>query len=211
MSIPILGQIHVLSFLVPATAGITRFAKTNRAMRILAVLCIFACLDVGGQMFLGMRNVKNYFISDYYTVVETSLLCAVFYFSVTPKGVRNVLRILGIAFFLIWAADRIWFNNPDQIDSGMAMISRTFVLVMSLITLQATMRDERSRLVERPVFWVVMAVVLYSSGTMLVLGLSNQLLELGKPYFDVAWHINWSLLIIANLFYTKGMLCKSRV
>ena len=104
----------------------------------------------------------------------------------------------------------IWFNNPNHIDSGMAMISRTFVIAVSLITLQATLKDERSRLVERPVFWVAMGAILYSSGTLLVVGLSNQLLQLGKTYFDVAWHINWTLLIIANLFYTKGILCKSQ-
>jgi hypothetical protein len=208
MNIPILGQIHAFSFLVPATAGIMRFARTNRAMRILAVLCVFACLDAAGQLFLALRHVKNYIVSDYYAVVETSLLCAVFYFSVTSKEVRNVLRILGVAFFVIWAVDTIWFNDHDQINSGMAMISRIFVLAMSLITLQATLKDERAHLMNQPVFWIALGTILYSCGTILVLGLSNKLLALGKAYFDVAWHFNWSLLIIANLFYTKGMLCK---
>ena len=208
MTIPVLGQIYALSLFVPATVGVTRFARLSRAMQILAVLCVLSGLDVAAQLFLGLKNVKNYFISDYYRAVETSLLCAVFYYSVAPKKVRSVLRGLGILFVVIWGADMIWFNNPDQYKSGMAMISRTVVLVMSLITLQATLKDEQSHLVELPVFWIAMGAVLYSSGTLLVVGLSNQLLQLGKTYFDVAWRINWSLLIIANLFYTKGMLCK---
>lgn len=208
MTIPIFGQIHALSFLVPTTVGVTRFARLSRALRILAALCLLACLNIATQYVLGLLNIRNYFISNYYRVVETSLLCAVFYHSVAAKGVRNVLTGLGILFVVIWGANMIWFNNPDQYKSGMAMISRTVVLVMSLITLQATLKDEQSHLVERPVFWIAMGAVLYSSGTLLVVGLSNQLLRLGKTYFDVAWHINWSLLIIANLFYTKGMLCK---
>jgi hypothetical protein len=209
MTIPVFGQIHALSFLIPATVGSVRFARSNRAMRILAVLCVLACLDVAGQLFLGARSVRNYFISDYYRVIETSLLCAVFYSSVAAKGIRRVLIVLGILFVLIWGTDMIWFNNPDQYKSGMAMISRTFVLVMSLMTLQATLKDEGSRLVDRQIFWIAMGAVLYSSGTLLVVGLSNQLLQLGQSYFIVAWHINWALLIIANLFYTKGFLCKS--
>jgi ABC-type transport system involved in multi-copper enzyme maturation permease subunit len=104
----------------------------------------------------------------------------------------------------------VFFRDPDHINSGMAMISRTFLIVMALVTLQSAIKDEKLHLLERPVFWVVMGVVLYSAGTLLVVGLSNQLLELGVPYFVVAWHINWSLLIIANLLYTKGMLCKSQ-
>ncbi len=210
MAIPIFGQIHLASFLIPASAGVTKFRTLNKAMRILAVLCLFACLDVILQVLLSMRNVKNYFISDYYRVIETSFLCAVFYYSVAPKGVRDVLRGLGIIFAVIWGADVIWFNSHDQISSGMAMISRAFVLAMSLIALQATLRDERSNLVERPIFWVAMGAILYSSGTLLLVGLSNQLLALGQSYFVAAWHINWTLLIIANLFYTKGMLCKSQ-
>jgi hypothetical protein len=211
MTIPTLAYIHLASYLVPATAGLLRFSRLKKAMRTLAVLCVFACVNIAAQYVLGVLRIKNYFISDYFRIVETSLLCAVFNFSVEGKGVQNVLRALGILFVVIWVVDMIWLNNPGHLNSGMAMFSRTLLIIMSLVTLQAGMRDERSRLVERPVFWVVMAVVLYSSGTMLVLGLSNQLLELGKPYFDVAWHINWSLLIIANLFYTKGMLCKSQV
>jgi hypothetical protein len=209
MAIPVFGQIHLASFLIPACVGVTKFATLNKAMRILAVLCLLACVDVTLQVFLSMKYVTNYFISDYYRVIETSLLCAVFYFSAASKRVKNVLRVLGILFVMIWVADMLWFNKPDHINSGMAMISRTFVLVMSLITLQATLKDERPHLLGRPVIWIAMGVVLYVCGTMLVLGLSNKLLELGKTYFDVAWHINWTLLIIMNLFYTKGMLCRS--
>jgi hypothetical protein len=104
----------------------------------------------------------------------------------------------------------IWFYDPDHIDSAMAIVSRILLIVMSLVTLQAAMRDEQSHLTARPIFWVVIGVILYSSGTMLVFGLSNQLLKLGETYFIVAWHVNWSLLIIANLAYTRGMLCKSQ-
>ena len=209
MAIPIFGQIHALSFLVPATAGVKKFAGLSTALRMLAALCILACLNIATQYVLAVLSIKNYFISNYYRVIETSLLCAVFYYSAAPKGVRNVLRGLGILFFVIWGVDTIWYNNPNQIDSGMAMISRIFILGMSLITLQATFKDERSHLVERSVFWIAMGAVLYSSGTLLVVGLGNQLLQLGQPYFIAAWHVNWLLLIIANLFYTKGMLCKS--
>jgi len=210
MAIPVFGQVHLVSFLVPAIAGIKRFAVVSRAMRVLTVLCVLACIDIVAQYLVALWGMKNYFLSDYYRVIEVSLLCAVFHFSTVSKGTRIVLRLLGILFVVIWAVDMISFHDPNRINSGMAMISRTFLIVMALVTLQSAIKDEKSNLLERPVFWVVMGVVLYSAGTLLVVGLSNQLLELGVPYFVVAWHINWSLLIIANLLYTKGMLCKSQ-
>ena len=210
MAIPVLGQIHFIGYVVPATAGIIRFPRLSRAMRILTLLCVLACIDIAAQYLVALWGMKNYFLSDYYRVIEVSLLYAVFHFSLTLKRPRIVLRALGILFIVIWIVDMFYFHDPHRMNSTMAMISRTFLIVMALVTLQSAIRDEKSRLVERPVFWVVMGVVLYSSGTLLVVGLSNQLLALGKVYFDVAWHINWSLLIIANLLYTKGMLCKSQ-
>jgi hypothetical protein len=210
MAIPVLGQIHFIGYVVPATAGIIRFPRLSRAMRILTLLCVLACIDIAAQYLVALWGMKNYFLSDYYRVIEVSLLCVVFYLSSVSKGTRKVLRVLGILFVVIWVLDMIFFRDPDRINSGMAMISRTFLIVMALVTLQSAIKDEKSHLLERPVFWVVMGVVLYSAGTLLVVGLSNQLLDLGVPYFVVAWHINWSLLIIANLLYTKGMLCKSQ-
>jgi len=210
MAIPVFGQIHAVSFLIPAAAGIKRFSKLSRAMRLLTILCVLACIDIAVQLLVAFGGMKNYFLSDYYRVIEVTLLCVVFYLSSVSKGTRIVLRALGILFVVIWIVDMFYFHDPHRMNSTMAMTSRTFLIVMSLVTLQSAIEDERSHLLERPVFWVVMGVVLYSAGTLLVVGLSNQLLALGKVYFDVAWHINWSLLIIANLLYTKGMLCKSQ-
>jgi hypothetical protein len=210
MAIPVFGQIHGLSFLVPATTGILRFSKLDKAMRVLAVLCVLACINIGAQLLVGLWGLKNYFVSNFYRIVEVSLFCAVYFFSVGSKAVRNVLKVLAVLFAVIWMVNTIWYLHPDHINSEMGMMSRIFLIVMSVVTLHAAVKDEKSHLLERPVFWVAMGVLLYASGTLLVLGLSNHLLQLGKPYFDVAWHINWSLLIIANLLYTKGMLCKSQ-
>jgi len=84
-------------------------------------------------------------------------------------------------------------------------------MTMAAIVIWTQIKDERSTMLERSVFWVAAAVILYSTGTMAVLGLGNFLMKLGRPYFVAAWHINWTLIIVANIFYTKGMLCKPQV
>jgi hypothetical protein len=55
-----------------------------------------------------------------------------------------------------------------------------------------------------------MSVILYSTATLIMVSLSHQLLELGMPYFTAAWNINWTFIIVANLLYAKGLLCKSQ-
>jgi hypothetical protein len=100
------------------------------------------------------------------------------------------------------------FSDNQHMNSVMAMMARSFLIVMSAVTLWSLIRDEHSVLLEQPVFWVVAGVTVYATGTIVVLGLSNYLLELGLPYFAAAWYLNWCLLIAANIFYTKGLLCR---
>ena len=211
MPAPVLGYLHLMSYPIPVIVGMKKLSALSKPMRVLTGLCILTCVNIAAQFVLSLFKVTNYFLGEYYTPIEVCLLCAVFYFSVASKGVQLVLTILGGFFIMIWVGNMIWFYDSRHIDSGMAVISRVFLIAISLITLQVTMKDERSRLVERSVFWVVLGVVLYSCGTLLVVGLSNELIKLGETYFIIAWHVNWSLLVITNLLYTKAILCKSPV
>jgi hypothetical protein len=174
-------------------------------------LSLVAVVNIVLQFLLGRWGIRNHVVSDYYRVLEVSLLCGVFWRSVTQQRVRKVLAILALLFVLVWFVDLVLSNGHQRLNNEMAMMSRLVLLVMSLTTLHAELRNERTSLTERSVFWVSTAVALYTTGTFLVLAFSNYLLALGRTYFDVAWHINWGLLIAANLMYTKGMMCKPQV
>ncbi|MCX6143174.1 MAG: hypothetical protein NTZ35_08140 [Ignavibacteriales bacterium] len=208
MSIPLYCKIHYVSFLIPTVTGFTRFSSLTKAMRILTVLCFFSCFDVVTQYLVSLWLGNNLFLSHFYIVLELGMICAVFYFSIMPQRTRNTLLTIGGMFVVFWAADLIFYFNPKEINTLTQMVQRMLLIVMSMITLQALMRDETSSLVERPVFWVAISVVLYATATLMAVGLGNQLLALGQTYFDVAWNINWTFIIITNLLYTKALMCK---
>ena len=210
MPLPLYSKIHAVSYLIPATIGTARFFSLSRAMRILVVLCVLACIDVAAQIFVALWIGNNLFISHFYVVVEFVMLCSVFYRSVPQKRTKNTLLMTGAAFVVFWAADLIFFFDPRQINTAIQLVDRILLIVMSTITLQAVMRDEGSSLLERPVFWAAISVILYSAGSLMAVGLGNQLMALGRDYFVFAWNINWTLIIIANILYAKGMLCKSQ-
>ena len=118
---------------------------------------------------------------------------------------------MAAAFVIFWVSDLIFFYTPGQINTVAQLVDRILLIVMSIITLQAVIKDEASSLFERPVFWAAISVILYSAGTLMAVGLGNQLMALGRSYFDVAWDINWTFIIIANILYARGMLCKSQL
>ncbi len=177
-------------------------------MRVLAALSILACVQLVAENIVSIIFKTNYFLVDFYTIVEFLLLAAVFLFSTKSKASRLQLAILSMVFFVYWVVDMIQKSSSHGINIQLAMVSRVFIIAVAFVGFHAALKEESSDISRIPTFWVSFAVFLYSAGTLVVFGLSNQLLRLGRTYFDIAWHINWTLLIVANLMYSKGMLCR---
>ena len=127
MAIPIFAYVHLFSFPVPAIVGIAKYAGLQKAMKALTLLSVLACVNVGAQYVLASLNVKNYFVSDYFRVIEVGILCVVFYMLSAEKRVRFILKSLGGAFVAIWIVDML-VDHPAQINNAMEMISRIFIL-----------------------------------------------------------------------------------
>jgi hypothetical protein len=120
-----------------------------------------------------------------------------------------IIAALGVLFFLIWLVTMIVAYDPYQLGGGMFVVERLFLIVASLITYQSMIDDSSSRLVEKSLFWMVFAIILYTTGSLVVIGLGDRLLKTNYWLLYTAYHINWSLLIAANLLYSKAFLCRS--
>jgi hypothetical protein len=210
MSTPIFGYVHLLGYFFPVVVGAKVYGQVSRGTKLLVILTFVALLNTSAQFVLSLWKIKNYFVSDYFRIFEVSLLCGVFWLSMTRERIRKILASLGFMFALVWLGDFVLTDGHEHLNSRMAMISRLFLLVMALIVLYTEVRDSRAKLTERSTFWVAGAVVIYTSGSFVVLAFSTTLLALGRAFFDAAWHVNWFLLIVSNLMYTKGMLCKAQ-
>jgi len=199
-----------MSFL-PAVMGLMRYRKLNRAMRLFTAFTLVGSLSVTVEFGLGMFKITNYFLADIYYLASVLLLALVYGWSVRPEAAQKVLKGCAVVYCFIWVIDEICFPDLDQVNSTLAMISSIFLVMMSMVALQALLKSARTSLTGEPVFWILTGTILYSTGSFLVFGLSNDLLKLGLAYFDIAWHINWILYIASMLMFTKGLLCKSQV
>jgi len=207
VAIPIFAHISAASNLIPAAVGLRTFRKLPAGMRYLAFLSILACVQLVAEFIVASLYGNNYFLADYYTVVEFVLLTAVFFFSTKSNTARFILGILLMAFLVYWIIDMLQKPDSLSINTRMAMVSRVFLITMALVGFQGVLAGGTSAISRLPVFWVSFAVAVYSAGTLVVFGLSNELLRMGMIYFEIAWYVNWVLLIAVNLMYSKGMLC----
>lgn len=210
MAIPTLGYVAACSYVVPLAAGITRLRYLDKALRVFLVLCVLSALQVGAQYVLGTMGIRNYFILNYFVAIEFILVIQVFSLSTHSPRARVVLSAGAILFLGYWLLDLVFWNDPTQISSTAAVVANILLIVGSLAVLHPALRDAATRLVERPIFWIAVGIALYSSGSLLVLGLSNELLKLGVEYFDIGWHINWALIILSNGLFAKAFLCRNQ-
>ena len=208
---PTLAYIAGAMSFVPAAVGLARYGRLDKSMRAFTIFAIIGSISVTVEFCLGKLGITNYFLADIYYLLSMLLLAIVYHWSISGKRAQNMLKGAAIVYFLVWAVDEICFANRSQVNSTLAMISSIFLVIISMVALQTLLRTPKERLTAQPVFWISTGTILYSAGSFLVFGLSNELLKLSLAYFTIAWHINWILYIVSMLMFTKGLLCKSQV
>ncbi len=211
MKYPILVYVCTAALFVPPIVGVFRFRRLSGSMKLMAALTIFACIELGFEYLVPYLKHPNIFVSDYYEFIEFCTLWAVFSMSVQNRRTRIILGTRGTGFALYWLLHIPSPESQDVISGTTPVVSRVVLVAMTLVTIHALVALGTKRVIEAPIFWVAFGVLLYSAGTLMVMGLGNQILRLGKPYFDAAWQINWLMNIVANMFYTKAFLCKQQL
>ena len=210
MKIPVLAHISALTYLIPVLAGTWQFKRLDYPMKIFFLLCVLSLIGVAIEYILSIKHINNSFLINYYFLLDSLFLSVVYSYSIEDKRTKRIILILTMLFIVSWVVDKLMFAVPHQMNSEMAVTSRVYIIVASTLMVLAIMKKTDSLLVDRPVFWVSTGYVLYSAGVVLIFGLSNELLKLGMLYFAVAWHINWSLAIVANLMFTRSFFCKAK-
>jgi len=208
MAIPLYAKVCLATYLIPVSAGIAKFRSLRRSTRILLFLTVMACLEVAVAYFAGKIFGNNYLVTDLYRVVEITLLCAVFYYGSDAPRVKRLAAIGALLFFLYWIVDFLVLRSTVLMDTTAPVAADVLLIVIAAVALHAELTAQTGELFERPSFWVASAVILYSAGTIVPLGLGNVLESLGVEYFKAGWIVNWSLLILMNLFYARAMVCK---
>lgn len=210
MKIPTLAIIAAITYLIPLIAGMSRFKWLNRTMRVFLLLCLCSCLEVFSEYILSVKKINNLFLINYYFLLDDLFLSVVYSLSIEERKTKWIILTLALLFACIWIVDKMYFAVPGQMNTEMGVTSRIFIIVASIVIVLALMKKTNTLLIDDPVFWVATGSVIYSTGVLLIIGLGNELIKIGSFYFYVAWHINWSLAIVANLMFTRSFYCRAK-
>jgi hypothetical protein len=204
MEIPWMAHVTSSSFLLPVIAGIARFKRLSIAMKIFLLFCFSTCTEIAGEYVLSWKHINNSFLSNYDSLLESAFIFTVYFLSIKNIRTKQIISALAVFFLFVWIIDKMYFEIPDQLNDKMAIASRIFIILVSVMTIHAIVQQTNHPLTDEPVFWASGGAVIYSTGVLFIVGLSNELLKMGISYFTAAWYFNWTLAIISNVIFTKG-------
>jgi hypothetical protein len=141
--------------------------------------------------------------------IETILLAIVYITAVHHRTFRAIFISLLIIYMVIWGMVAIFFHIPDKVDSLAVTLGMLLIIIFCIAFLYQDFKFNTEAITGNPMFWVTAGSLLYNIGVIIMVGLANELTTLGVKYFLMAWYINFTLIIVANVFYMKGFLCRN--
>ena len=209
MKLPILFYIFVLLEILTAFAGGFRYRNLPRPLRILEWLIIVSVLQVGFAFILAYMNIRTLWTSHFFTIFE--IVCFIFmYLSwIHLKQTRVALYVCLAGFFILWIVSKFTFEPLSFSDDGTATISKIIQIVFSTYLLVVIVRESDIIWTNDPRFWVTTGFIIYAAGSLFWFALFNIMLQASPGRLKFLFSINWVLMIITNLFYTRAFLCKT--
>lgn len=208
MTIPIFAHVAAGSFVIPAAVGLRYWRSQNFPMKIFIVFCIYSVFHLAAEFTLGRFGISNQFLSNYHQIVELVCILYVYHQWIDNRFFKRLFISFGIVYCLVWLVNKFFYEDPERFSEMITTIALLFLIVSSVIVMNGLIRTSRESIFQHSIFWIALGVLLYSAGTIVVTSYSNEILAMGILYFNILWHINWGFTIIANIMYSKGLLCK---
>jgi hypothetical protein len=204
---PVLFYISQLIVILTAMVGGFRYRNLPRPLKILEWLTIVSLVEVGVQRILGSHHINNLWTVHLFTLFE--FICVVLIYSAWMKERRNqvMLVVCLSAFILFWIVSKFTFEPFSRLDGWTSAISKILQITLSIFILVDVIKESELVWTRDSRFWVGAGIIIYAAGSIFIFALFNKMLEISVDRLMMVWHINWSLMIISNLFYARSFLC----
>jgi hypothetical protein len=177
------------------------FLKRNKGEG-LWVIFLYCILSVLTEVLGGMMNLRAIFAC--YNIVQFSLFSLFFYLSLKEKKFKYI-PIAGAVIFYVIAIRN--FDNSG-FDSFSVSLASIFFIPYCILLLYEQMRDSSIEFVYYDKkFWIVVAFLLYFSGTLFLYIYINTLSEQQRSSY---WQINNFFEILKNILFCISFIMKKR-
>ena len=208
MNFPVLFYISLLVVIVTVLVGGVHYKYLSRPLRILEWLIVINILEVGVQWILISLHVHNLWTMHYFTIIELAFIVLMYSSWIKQRYSRLILFFVLAGFSILWIVSKFTFEPLSIADDGTATISKILQIIFSTYLLLIVVKESNIIWTDDPRLWIAAGVIIYSAGTLFWVAFFNKMLEVSPKRLLQSLSYNWILMIISNLFYMRGFLCK---
>lgn len=156
-----------------------------------------------------LKNYKeaHFYIYSSFTIIEYSLFSLFLYLQINSKLFKRLILLGSVVFLILGFYNMVKMSN-NSFDSLPASIESVFVIFYSILLLFESLNfSENSYINSSKTFWIVIAILIYLSATLILFISSTYLSENERRSY---WPINSIANIVKNLLFSIAFIKKTK-
>lgn len=207
MSIPMGTWLSLVISILVVGVGLIRLKKLPLALKLLVLFLAVVLVNNIIMLYWAFLKINNMWLFHFFTLLEYTSLSWILSYWHTKPFFQNGIRWSILFFACFWVLAKFTFEDMDSYDSITATISHLLLIGYAALTLFELGQTTGEKFILDARFWVSGAVLIYSTGSVLWLALSNVIITWPESQMMIAWTIHWTLDIFTNILYMGGILC----
>ncbi len=205
--ISILNQIYLAILVGDIVIIVTKYSRLPENLRPVLILVFSNLLIEAISDYIKVTtNGNNLFLYHFYAPIEYSCIAALFYSTLQQHTQRNNIKISVALYTVLVLISTIYWQPLSHNNSITYMIESAFVIYWCFIFFQTILNKEDLYQPERDhTFWVVVALLIYFSGTFFTIGLIDYFIISNQTLASVIYYASFPFSFI--LYLTIGFVC----
>ncbi len=202
----ILGVASAFSVLVPVVAGIIRYQRLDKALKVFAWFIFLSLLFDAAFVYTANRGINNLVLSSLFRIIQYAAFSMLFYYSFRSRIIRKGIMAILICFLFFSVVNLLFLQGASQFNTWTQGISCILLILFVLLFFFELFKAGKVKRLERyPLFWVASAALLYFAGSMFLFIFSNLVLAVSNEALDGLYSIHSVINMVANIIYAIGL------
>jgi len=198
------------SAIIPIATFSFQFKKLNRHLKYFALYLIFVAVVEFLILILALNKMHNVLSINFFSITEGILLLVFIRMLLVDQRLKNIMSVFITTYLLYWLYTIAFKITIFQFNSSEQFIKGIFIIIGSGLLLIQISRISELSLLQNYLFWLISAILIYFSLTLIVFYTATIVLDNQKTAMILVWKINSIATIIANLLFSFSFICYYR-
>lgn len=208
---PKLLLISALVPVIPFLIGLIRWRNLDLPQQYLtAVVGLSFIVQVTG-LIIALNQWDNYWLYQFYTPLALVGYLAIYREWLRGWWAANIFLLIGLGFCLFALFNAIWIQAAQPHTLYAVWLSHIILIVLAITFFYRVISEMSLGPLElSPVFWINTSILLYTAGSMLILGLNHLILRRSEGMVNNVWYFHSAFNILHYLLFALGLWIKPK-